>query len=381
MNQEKKESMKILVFAPLGVGGVTSLMLDIQKSIDRDKLNFDYLVFHDQKEEQEHIAIGLGSKKIIASADSIGFKPFRGLVRFFRVRKACKENSIKVLHFNYGSPLGFITLLAAKLGGVKWITFHSHNGGVTNQGILGTIIGRVCRPFLSLVVDDFWACSALAASFSFPKSISKHNKYKFVPNGIDLEKFKYNEQVRNRVRKELSINDKFVVGHAGRFNLQKNHEFLIEIFAKIHEKNSDSVLLLFGTGDLQNRIKNKVSLMGLEDCIVFCGASNVMNEMYQAMDIFLMPSLFEGLPVTGIEAQAAGLPMILSNNITREVAIAPNVEYVPLDESTDVWADVALKYKDSFRKDYCTDLKEAGFSREDMAKLFQTYYLELNKKI
>ena len=148
MNDANKETMRILVFAPLGVGGVASLMLDIQKSIDRDKLNFDYLDFHNQVEEQEHIAYELGSRKMVASADEIKFKPLRGFVRFFRVKRICKNNNVKVLHFNYGSPIGFLTMLAAKLGGVKWITFHSHNGGVTNQGMLGTMITEHVRLWL-----------------------------------------------------------------------------------------------------------------------------------------------------------------------------------------------------------------------------------------
>ena len=356
-------------------------MLDIQKSIERDKLNFDYLDFHNQVEEQEHIAYELGSRKLVASADEIKFKPLRGFVRFFRVKKICKENNVKVLHFNYGSPIGFLTMLAAKLGGVKWITFHSHNGGVTNQGMLGTIVGKMCRPFLNLVVDDYWACSSLAAGFSFPKKISKNNKYKFIPNGIVLDKFKYSSSIREQVRKELSLEDKYVVGHAGRFNLQKNHEFLIDIFARIHEKQSNAVLLLFGIGDLQDKIKEKVSSLGLSDCVRFCGASNEMNRMYQAMDVFLMPSLFEGLPVTGVEAQAAGLPIVFSDTITKEVAVSPNVEYISLKESANKWAEITLEYADKPRKDYCTELAEKGFDKDDMVKHFQSYYLSLNKRV
>lgn len=381
MNDANKETMRILVFAPLGVGGVASLMLDIQKSIDRDKLNFDYLDFHNQVEEQEHIAYELGSRKMVASADEIKFKPLRGFVRFFRVKRICKNNNVKVLHFNYGSPIGFLTMLAAKLGGVKWITFHSHNGGVTNQGMLGTIVGNICRPLLNLVVDDYWACSSLAAEFSFPKKISKQKKYRFVPNGIILNKFKYDEDEREKVRKELSIEDKYVVGHAGRFNLQKNHEFLIDIFARIHEKQSNAILLLFGIGDLQDKIKEKVSSLGLSDCVRFCGASSEMNRMYQAMDVFLMPSLFEGLPVTGVEAQAAGLPIVFSDTITREVAVSPNVEYISLKDSVDIWADASLKFLDAHRKDYCDELGKKGFDKDDMVNYFQSYYLSLNQRI
>lgn len=379
MKLENNKPTRILVFAPLGVGGVTSLMLDIQKSIDRSRLNFDYLVFHDQVEEQEHIALELGSKKIVATADNIKFRTLRGLVRFFRVRKVCKENNIKIFHFNYGSPIGFFTLLAAKLGGVKWITFHSHNGGITNQGILVRIVGNICRPFLNLVVDDYWACSSLAASFSFPKKIVKRNKYRFIPNGISLEEFKYNETEREKVRKELSVENRFVVGHAGRFELVKNHKFLIDVFAKIREKQKNSILLLFGIGDHQNEIRKKVTSLGLDDYVRFCGASSEMSRMYQAMDVFIMPSFSEGLPVTGVEAQAAGLPIVFSDTITREVAVSPNVEYISLKESPDKWADSALELAGFPRRDYCSELKEKGFDKNDMVKCFQSYYLDVEK--
>ena len=131
MNRDKN---KIVVYAPLGIGGVSSLMTNIQKKLDREKLNFDYLVVHDRKEPMEDLVVSLGSKKIVAAADEIKFRPLRTVVRFFRIIKECKRNDIKVLHFNGGAPMGLFTIVAAKFGGVKHITFHSHNGGMSNEG-------------------------------------------------------------------------------------------------------------------------------------------------------------------------------------------------------------------------------------------------------
>ena len=384
MDRDKKDMAKplrILVHAPLGVGGVTGLMLNIQRNIDREKLNFDYLVFHDRVEPQEHIALELGAKKIIASADEIRFKPLRGIIRLIRIRSVCKKNNVKILHFNGGAPMGFLTMLAAKAGGVKWVTFHSHNGGMSNEGTTARIVSNICRPMLSLVVDDYWACSKLAAEFSFPKDIVRNKKYYFMPNAIQLEKYKFNPKVRNTVRQELGLMEKYVVGHVGRFNHQKNHKFLIDIFDKVHEKNKNTVLLLFGVGELQEQIKNQVSELGLDDCVKFYGASDEMFRMYQAMDVLLMPSLFEGLPVTGVEAQAAGLPIVFSDTVTREVAVSTNVDYVALKETAEVWADCVLKYLDTERKDYCKELEAAGFAQDGMINHFQNYYLELGKKL
>ena len=379
--EKDNKPMRLLVHAPLGVGGVSNLMLDIQKSIDRNEINFDYLVFHDQIEPQEKTAFDMGSKKLIASADNVNFKPLRGLIRLFKIRRVCKKNKIKIFHFNGGAPLGFLTMLAAKLGGVKWITFHSHNGGMNRQGVLAKILSAVCKPLLKFVVNDYWACSSIAAKFSFPSRIVKNKDYYFMPNAIQLDKYKYNQKVRQMVREELGLKDKFIIGHAGRFNFQKNHTFLIDIFAEIRKKDNDAVLLLLGTGDLLDEIKNKVNKMGLNDSVKFCGSSDEMEKMYQAMDVFLMPSHFEGLPVTGVEAQASGLPIVFSDVITREAAIAPNVEYISLNASKDVWADTVLKYRNYNRKDYCKELKDAGFAKEDMVEHFQSYYVKLGEKL
>lgn len=375
------QPLRILVHAPLGVGGVTNLMLNIQKNIDRDKLNFDYLVFHDRVEPEEHTALALGARKLVASADEITFKPLRALVRLKRVRDVCKKNNIKILHFNGGAPMGFLTMLAAKAGGVKWITFHSHNGGMSNEGWMAKFVSDLCRPLLGLVVDDYWACSELAANFSFPRSVVKEKNYYFMPNAIDLEKFKYDPEVRKQVRNELGVADKFVVGHAGRFNHQKNHAFLIDIFSEIHKKDPNAFLLLFGVGELQERIKAKVNNLGLTDSVLFYGASDQMERMYQAMDVFLMPSNFEGLPVTGVEAQAAGLPIVFSDVITHEVAVSPYIEYVSLNKPVSLWADKVLAFKDAKRKDYCNELADAGFEKEAMVTHFQHYYINLGKRM
>lgn len=369
--------LRILVHAPLGVGGVTNLMLNIQKHLDREKLNFDYLVFHDRTEPQEHKALELGGRKLVASADEIAFKPLRAIVRLKRVRDVCKRNNVKIFHFNGGAPMGFLTMLAARAGGVKWITFHSHNGGMSNEGWMAKVVSALCRPLLSFVVDDYWACSELAAAFSFPKRIVKDKKYYFMPNAIDLEMFKYSPEVRNQVRKELGVTDRFVVGHAGRFNHQKNHTFLIDIFAAIHQKNPEAFLLLFGVGELQESIKRKVEHLGLQDSVLFYGASDQMEKMYQAMDVFLMPSKFEGLPVTGVEAQAAGLPIVFSDVITHEVSVSPYIEYVSLNKPVALWADKVLSFKGTRRKDYCDELRAGGFDQTVMVKHFQKYYLNI----
>lgn len=377
-----KKEIRILVAAPLGVGGISNLMIDIQKNIDRNLINFDYLTLHDRKEPQEDVVLALGSNKYAASADDVRIIPLRFLIRLFKIRKICKENNIEIFHYNEGTPKGILNVLAAKAGGVRYVTYHSHNGGMTDKSLLTKLCNALCKPLIPMVCDDMWACSRVAAEFTFPKSIANHAKYHFMPNAIDIARFKYDEVCRLKTRKELGVNDKFVVGHAGRFNRQKNHLFLIDIFNQILLKNRDSVLLLFGVGETQQEVREKVKKLGIENNVVFMGASDEMEKMYQAMDVFLMPSLFEGLPVTGVEAQATGLPIVFSDTITREVAVSPNITFVSLSESAEHWADETLKYRNSdSRQDYCDLLCKAGFEHSTMIKDFEKYYLEVANRI
>ena len=373
--------VRVLVTAPLGVGGISSLMINIQKNIDRSNLNFDYLTFHDRKEPQENTVIEMGSHKYVASSDNIHNKVLRFFVRLFQIRKICKENNIKIFHNNDGTPKGILNVIAAKAGGVKYVTYHSHNGGTTDISFLSKIVNYLCRPLIPLICDDLWACSDIAAKFTFPSNIAKHNKYYFMPNAVDLKRYQYNKKIRNEVRTEWKLNEKFVIGHAGRFNQQKNHSFLIDIFFNIHQRDESAILLLFGVGETQERIRQKVHDLQLDNSVVFCGASNQMERMYQAMDVFLMPSLFEGLPVTGVEAQASGLPIVFSDSVTQEVAIAPNIKYISLNESVEVWAETVLGFKNCKRQDYCELLRKAGFDQNEMVNHFEQYYLSVAKKL
>lgn len=381
MVQSESKPVRIAVHAPLGVGGVSSLMLDIQTCLDREKLNFDYIVYHDRKEPQEERAFALGSRKFVADADRIKIKLFKGIVRFVRKIEVFRNNNIKILHYNGGVAACFITLLAARIGGVKYITLHSHNGGVSNGGKIVSILSKICKPFLPLLVDDFWACSSEAAKFSFPKSVVENKKYYFMPNAIDLERFDFNKEIRDKARKEIGVDEKFVIGHAGRFNHQKNHEFLIDIFKSIKGKEPNSILVLFGVGELMDAIKDKVHSLSLDNDVIFYGASNEMERMYQAMDVFLMPSKFEGLPVSGVEAQASGLPIVFSDTITKEVAVTDNVKYVSLSSPASEWADVVLSFRGAKRIGKCRELKDSGFDRKDMVEHFQDYYLNVYDKL
>lgn len=373
--------VRVLVTSPLGIGGVTNMMINIQSHIDRNKINFDYLVIHDRKEALEAVVYAMGSRKLIASVDNIPIAFFRRIMRVNEIRKVCRKNNIKILHYNADCSADITNIIGAKLGGVKYITIHSHNAGFGTAGKGIRILSVLLKPLIPLLCDNFYGCSDLAARFLFPKSIVNAGRYIVLPNGIDLDIFDYNPSVRKEVRNKLKLNGKFVVGHAGRFSNQKNHSFLLDIFYSIHQKNSNAVLLLFGVGELLESIKKKAHTLGIANSVIFYGSSNEMYRMWQAIDILVMPSLHEGLPVAGIEAQASGLPCIFSDTITKEVDVTGKSEFLSLSDSADKWADSVLSHETDVRESGVSALRTAHYDIQQTADRVSKLYLRVAEKI
>ena len=201
----------------------------------------------------------------------------------------------------------------------------------------------------------------------------KH-KFQIMNNAIDAKKFIYNEEVRKQKRAELGVEDKFVIGHVGRFNLQKNHEFLVKRFADFAKTNEDAVLVLIGNGELQEKIKEMAKEYGIETKVKFLGLREDIPQLLQAMDLFLFPSLFEGLPVTLVEAQAAGLPCVISDMITDEIMIIDQISKVSLSGNTSLWNQEIAKYRYSKRKNTIEDIIEHGFDIEKNARWLEEFY-------
>ena len=200
-----------------------------------------------------------------------------------------------------------------------------------------------------------------------------------IPNGIELNKYAYNSDVRKVMRKRLGVEDKFVIGNVGRFSAQKNHTFLIDIFNKVQQRNSNTVLLLFGVGELMEMIKTKVRDLGIEDKVIFYGVSNEMGKMWQAMDVFVMPSLHEGLPVTGVEAQASGLPCVFADTITKEIGLTDNCQFLSLNDSEERWIETILSYRDLERKSGVQALLKARYDIQQTADRVAELYTKMVK--
>lgn len=243
--------------------------------------------------------------------------------------KYLSRGKYDIFHVNGSSSTMGIDLMIAKCAGIKIRIAHSHNTTTENMKI-----HRLLKPLFNLMYTDALACGNEAGKWLFG-----NNKFTVIPNGFSIDTFKFNEKVRENIRTRLKISDDTeVIGHVGRFNFQKNHDFILRIFESYLQLNPKSVLLLLGNGPDYEKVKAKIQEKQLENKVILYGETNKPNHMYMAMDKFIFPSRFEGLPVTLLEAQITGLPAVISSVITDEVVLSNNVQFETLESSPEKWA-------------------------------------------
>ena len=287
-----------------------------------------------------------------------------------------KEHSdYDVVHL-HSSSKNFFVLKEAKKFGIKTRIAHAHNVGFQTTNKIKIIVGNILKSQLIKNATNYFACSKLAGIWLFGEKIVNSDKFRVIHNAIEYDKFVYNENIRKRVRNELDIDENtLVIGNVGRFTNQKNHELMIDIFNEIHKKNNNSKLMLIGIGENEEKTKNKVKSLGVENDVLFLGFKENVNEYLSSMDAFLMPSLYEGLPVVAVEAQASGLPCFMSKDvITDEVKINPNVEFISLNSSAKEWADYILS-SDLKRIETKENFEKAGYIMAQEIKTLEKFYL------
>ena len=287
--------------------------------------------------------------------------------------KFLKKEKYDVIHVHSGS-ISVLTevALVARLHSVRKIIVHSHCAS-NHKTIKYKLIKLLSTPIIEYCATDFCACSKVAGEWKFSRRIVE-NKLRIIKNGIDLKKFAFDVATRNQYRKRLKISeDTFVVGHVGRFSNQKNHLFLIDIFAELIKQYNNCKLLLIGSGETQEEVKLKVKHMGLSDDVIFAGNVQNVNEYMQVMDVFVLPSLYEGLPIVGVEAQASGLPVVVSASVSEELKLTENVCYVQLGNPT-AWVTEIIKYMNMERRNNQNVLTEKEYNIETTALLLQHMY-------
>lgn len=294
-------------------------------------------------------------------------------------RELLRERRYDVVHLNIFQGMSLYYAHLAKQAGVPVRIAHSHNTDLrksrTRQVKLW--LHRLYSRRYSADATAFWACSKKAAKFLFPTQMLGQRDFIFIPNGIDTEKFRFDPVVREDVRRELGITDQFVIGNVGRLCYQKNQSFLLDVFAEVVRLQPKSRLLLVGEGEDLDMLREKARSQGFEDRVIFYGASDQVERLLWATDVFVMPSRFEGLPVTAIEAQAAGLPCLLSDAITKECCVGKYTRFLPLTNNAATWAETLMMVDQSKNRSIGADsIRQAKFDVADSAAFIESAYKE-----
>lgn len=346
MNYEDKisEPNRLLcIVSSMDRGGAETFLMKVFRTLDKNKYQMDFCVNK----------TGVYDEEIRKMGGKIFYIPPKSknlLKSFFAIKRIVKENKYKSVLRTSQQSLATLDLIAAKMGGAKKIIYRSSNAGMTETGI-HKVINKLFSFLPKCVPNVKLAPSTEAAEFVFGEKAVKNGKVQIIHNGLDYNWFKFDIEKRNKIRKELQLEDKTVIGHVGRFNIQKNHEFLIDIFNEIHKKDNNTHLILIGKGELEEKIKDKIQLLGLNDFVTIMPPVSNVNEYYMAMDVLVFPSLFEGMPNVIIEAQATGLECFVSSTITREANITGFVRYIELDKTSKEWAEHILQKRDIQRKE------------------------------
>lgn len=368
------EPIRVLqCFTIMNRGGAETMIMNYYRNINRSKVQFDFLVHREEKGAYEDEIEALGGK--IYRMHSIyprNFATYKKEIREF----LNEHKEYRIIHGNF-SELGYFLYKEAHKQGISTIICHAHNYStvIDAKSIFRFYWKHAMRPYIT----HRFACSKVAAKWLFGKSGSQN--FIMMNNAIDSKNFMYNNEKSKVLRKEMGIENKFVIGHVGRFNIQKNHEFIIRVFDEIKKRNEDSVLVLVGEGELEGKIKEIVKSLNLTESVIFLGSRDDINNIMQVFDIFLFPSIFEGLGVVLIEAQAAGIKCFTSTAVPKEAKVSKLLSYLSLNEGPVYWSNEILKYKNGYKKyDTSNEIIENNFDIVKNAKWLEEFYMnEYNK--
>lgn len=358
---------------PLIMRGVEKYIQNINIGLDHKKFAMDVLTPNGCKNSILKNEIEKSGGKII-ELKCIKFYIFKYISFCIKLNQYLKTNRYDIVEAQTGSiPIMALSTFIARKRNVKRIIVHTQNTHDKNWKY--KMQSLLFKRFLEKA-DFFFSCSMKAGVDSFPESV--HSMIEVIPNVIDVKKYQFNVIKRDELRKRLNIEDQFVVGHIGNFTKQKNHNYLIDVFFHIQQIRKQSILLLIGEGELQSEIEEKVKKMHLENKVIFYGISNEIPELLCCMDTFVFPSIWEGLGIVIIEAQASGLPCIYADSLPQEVKITDNCFPMNNERKPEEWAKKILQHSaGTNRESYNKIVNESCFSLENaIEKLEQVYAKE-----
>lgn len=355
--------MRILhIVTNMDRGGLETMIMNYYRHMDRDKIQFDFLVHRYTQAAYDQEIVSLGGKIFrLPRLNPLDPRYLYQLDRFFG-----EHREYRIVHCHLDCMSG-IPLKAAKKHGIPVRIAHSHNSNQTKDWKYP--IKLLCKQRIAPYATMLFACGKKAGDWMFPGKPCT-----VMPNAIDARKFRYDKETAAAVREKLGVKDALVVGHVGQFRPQKNHLFLLEAFGRLTQIHDNSILLLAGDGPGREAAEEKAEALGLRSKVMFLGNRPDIPELMQAMDVFVFPSKFEGLSVAAIEAQAAGLPCVVSDGVPAETIITDDVQQIPLTASADVWAESILKCSGHIRQDNYDRVAAAGFDIVAGAKWLKEIY-------
>lgn len=347
----------------MGRGGLETMLMNYYRNIDRNKVQFDFLTHRDERWDYDDEIESLGGKIYhLPKLNPFSKNYLNALDKFFKEHK-----EYQIVHCHQDCLSG-VVLKVAKKNGVKFTIAHSHS--TSQDKNLRYILKILEKKKIPKYADKLFACGKESGEWMF-----NNNNFEVLNNAIDTDLYIYDKEKSYSMRKKLGIENKFVIGNVGRLYYPKNHQFIIEIFNEVQKIEKESVLLLVGEGSLRESIEKRIDELGLNDNVILTGIRSDVNDLMQAMDVFLLPSLYEGLPVTMVEAQASGLKCIISDRVPIECKLTNNVEQIKLEESPQKWAREILKYQKYERQNTKEEIVKANFDIKANAKYLQEFYL------
>lgn len=349
----------------MGRGGLETMLMNYYRHIDRNKVQFDFLVHRDFEADYDREILDLGGKIYHVSRLIPWSRSYRAeLKQFFH-----EHPEYRIVHVHQDC-LSSVALQCAAECGVPVRIAHSHSSGAV-KNVKYPIKLHYMKQIPKYATQMF-ACGKQAGDWMF-----SGNEYIIIRNAIDTGKYRYSSVVEKQVRDEFELGEIIVFGHVGNFTPAKNHLFLLEVFQEILKRKSEAILLLVGGGEKMDSVKEKAESMGIQDKIVFTGVRSDVNRLMQAMNVFVFPSVYEGLPVTMIEAQASGLPCIISDHVSDECIVTKDlVSNMALEDSPARWAELILQQSCRRREDHIDEIQEAGYDITTAAKELENYYLK-----
>jgi len=353
------------VVTSMGLGGIETFLMSLYKCIDREKIQFDFLYHTNKKSAFDDEILSLGGKifrvEPILIYNILGYKK--------KVASILKQHNYQVVHSHLNTKSS-VVLHVAKQCNIPIRIAHSH----TNSS--GKGLENIIKNFFKLKINKYnthrLACSKEAGEWLFGKNMD----FKIIKNSIDSKRFLYNEEIRSNLRADLHIkDDTIVIGNIARFSEEKNHIFIVDVFKKFNEKCPNSLLLLIGAGHLMEQVKEQVSILNLKNNVIFLGQKLNANEYLSCMDLFLFPSLFEGLGIVAIEAQVNGLPVLISENLPKELDITGLIYRMNLSTQPQVWAEQLLKMKRKEGLPSYNEIKKSGYDIYESANVLTEFYI------